>query len=259
MDEPEFLRRICDTVHGYLEVGNEVFDADGARFVRNRSCPRRYDANYVSHVHCTRDDAIDQLLDRTEREFAGFRHRRFDLDPFTPQAFVARLVLADYAGSDTVQLVLDGPVRARVPQVGIQLVESETRWAAYRELITLEWSERSDHIEPETINDFMTNKRCQSSEIRHRLAERDGTPVAYVSSWPGRNGIGMVEDVFTHPAHRHRGIASALIADAVADARARGAGPVVIGARVDDTPKHMYAAMGFRPVLLTTQYLKVLS
>ncbi|HUI27880.1 MAG TPA: GNAT family N-acetyltransferase [Candidatus Kryptonia bacterium] len=258
MNDPEFQQRVCDTVHGYLEVGNEVFVADGATFVRNRACPRRYDANFVSHVRCETDDAIGRLFERVEREFAGFRHRRFDLDPFAPPPLMARLVLADYECSETVQLVLTGALRVSAPEMEIRPVHDEADWATYRELVALEWSERTDRVDPRTIDDFMVNKRGQSPEIRHWLAARDGAAVAYVSSWPGRNGIGLVEDVFTHPAHRHHGLATALIIHAVADARARGAAEIVIGARVDDTPKHMYATMGFRPLLLTRQYLKVL-
>ena len=60
--------------------------------------------------------------------------------------------------------------------------------------------------------------------------------------------MGKVEDLFTVPEHRRQGVATALIAHAVADARARGAGPVLIGADPTDTPKAMYAAMGFAPV-----------
>ena len=66
--------------------------------------------------------------------------------------------------------------------------------------------------------------------------------------------MGKVEDLFTDPDFRGRGVASALIASAVADARERGAGPVLVGARPDDTPRLMYAAMGFRPLCLTRAY-----
>jgi len=38
--------------------------------------------------------------------------------------------------------------------------------------------------------------------------------------------------------------------------REAGAGPVVIVADPDDTPKHMYAAMGFRPVGINRAYWK---
>ncbi len=46
------------------------------------------------------------------------------------------------------------------------------------------------------------------------------------------------------------------LAHAVDDARSRGAGPVVIGAEVNDTPKEMYAALGFQPVCITRGWLK---
>ena len=41
----------------------------------------------------------------------------------------------------------------------------------------------------------------------------------------------------------------------MADCRTRGANPVAIVADVTDTPKHMYAAMGFRPVAVVHKYL----
>ena len=66
----------------------------------------------------------------------------------------------------------------------------------------------------------------------------------------------MVEDLFTRPSHRNRGIARALIHHCVADARARGAVDVLIGAIYDDTPKNAYAAMGFESTCLTWEWLK---
>ncbi len=34
----------------------------------------------------------------------------------------------------------------------------------------------------------------------------------------------------------------------------RGSGPVLIGAEVDDTPKHLYARFGFRAIALTRSF-----
>jgi GNAT superfamily N-acetyltransferase len=92
--------------------------------------------------------------------------------------------------------------------------------------------------------------------VRYFLAWDEDLPRAYFSAWPGEHGIGLVEDLFTEPAFRHRGLATALIARCVKDARARGAELVVIGGDANDTPRHMYAAMGFRPLMLTRQYSK---
>ncbi len=62
--------------------------------------------------------------------------------------------------------------------------------------------------------------------------------------------------MFTHPDFRHRGLATALIDHCVADRRAHGAGPVVIVADPTDTPKRMYAALGFRPVAIKRSWRK---
>jgi GNAT superfamily N-acetyltransferase len=67
--------------------------------------------------------------------------------------------------------------------------------------------------------------------------------------------IGMVEDLFTLPTHRRRGIASAIIARAVADLRRRGAGPILIGAHAGEEPKRLYAGLGFAPLCITRQYI----
>jgi GNAT superfamily N-acetyltransferase len=85
----------------------------------------------------------------------------------------------------------------------------------------------------------------------------DGAAVAYFSSWPGIAGVGMVEDLFTLPSHRGRGIARALIHHGVADARTRGAQSVLIGSDPDDTPKHLYAAMGFEPTCVTWGWTRI--
>ena len=70
------------------------------------------------------------------------------------------------------------------------------------------------------------------------------------------DGVGAVEDLFTHPDFRHRGLATALIHHCVAEVRSEGAGPIVISADTTDTPKRMYAALGFRPVAVKRDYLK---
>jgi hypothetical protein len=44
----------------------------------------------------------------------------------------------------------------------------------------------------------------------------------------------------------------------VADARERGAGPVVIRADPGDTPKHFYNSLGFRPLHMGGEYIKML-
>ena len=87
------------------------------------------------------------------------------------------------------------------------------------------------------------------------LARVAGADCAYGAGALCDNGVGMVEDLFTLPARRRRGVATAIIARAVADLRRRGAGPVLIGAHAGEPPKRLYAALGFAPVCVTREYV----
>ena len=97
-----------------------------------------------------------------------------------------------------------------------------------------------------------------SSDVKMWIIRCDGEDCGYFASWPGRNGVGMVEWLFTAPQQRRRGFATALVAHAVGDARERGASAVLIGARAagDGVPRRMYEALRFRPVCLTQAFTR---
>ena len=88
------------------------------------------------------------------------------------------------------------------------------------------------------------------------MAYAEGAPRAFFSSWTSSEGVAVLDFLYTHPDYRRRGLATALIHHCVADSRARGAGPVALETDPSDTPKHMYAAMGFRPLSVSYEYLK---
>src|SRR5690606_34623357 len=103
---------------------------------------------------------------------------------------------------------------------------------------------------------MIANKRAKTPMVRSWFALVAGVPRAFFSSWPGENGVGMIEDLFCHPDFRRQGLGTALIARCVQDARERGAGPVLITSNVGESPKHMYAAMGFRPLYVLRSWTK---
>lgn len=263
LDELELMQRVSDTTAGYLALGCETFEAESARFVRNRDCPDLWDANHVSHVRCESDAQFERLLKRADAEFSHCQHRRFDLDPGTPPQLAARLAVEGYTPNETIELLLEGELDAQPRALDIRPIETDAEWGAYGELQEMDFRETTARQGREFNADvparFLIVKRAKLPEVRYWLAYADDVPGAYFASWPGRNGVGIVEDLFTHPEYRHRGVATALIAHCVADARARGAGPVVIGADPTDTPKLMYAAMGFRPLFVARSYIRHLS
>jgi len=252
--DEELLRRAYETLQGYYELGCEVIDERLARFVRDRNAPRIYDVNLVHSVRAATERDADAVLARADEVFAGLPHRVFHIDPWTPPAFEARLVLEGFAFEDELELLLESDLALEdePPAVEIRCVDSDADWAVVRRLARLDHEETAlRRLHPvwdeDVTTEMVATKRAKAPDLRFWLARSDGVDCAFLSSWPGANGVGKVEDLFTHPDFRHRGIATALIAHCVGDARARGAGPVLIGALLNDTPMHMYAAMGFRP------------
>ena len=254
-------RATVETDEGYMALGNERFKAEGAVFVRNREIPEIWDANHVGHVTASTPREIERLLERVEREFEGFKHRRFHIDFTTPPEFEARLALEGYQRNDGLVMLLEGELNGEPREIDIREVTDGTGWKEYDALHEVDWREYHTRLPETTFNEetaaqAMRARRSKSPPVRYWLAYVDGRPAAYLASWGGENGVGQVEDLFTHADFRRRGLASALIHHSVAAARRDGAGPVIIAADPTDTPKQMYAALGFRPVALKRNYLK---
>jgi GNAT superfamily N-acetyltransferase len=257
----DLTKRCVEVLQGYFELGNTSSPIPLATLVRNPQIPRVHDANCVTRVRAGTPEQVDALLEAVEHQMADASQRTFKLDPLTPSAFEARLLLDDHDIDTEVQMLLDGDLRARQPKVEIRPVVDERDWASLARLFRMDHEEEAERAgrQPfpiEVTEQIVTQKRLKAPAIRFFLAVADASDVAFFSSWPGRGGIGKVEDLFTRPDHRGRGFATALIAHCVADARARGAGRVLIGAEADDTPRHLYADLGFTPVLVLRSYTR---
>jgi len=245
-----------------LALGHEVFDADGARFVRDRRLPDIWEANRICTVTAASPAAIDRLLARAECEYAGFGHRRFDLDFTTPPAVEARLVLEGYRAREFLVMALEGQWQGRSAVADIRACDDAEAWAAYDALKREDWRESARRLglsEGRVGGQMVDSHRRRCPPARYWLAWADGAPRGFVSAWEGTDGVGQVEDLFVHPEARGRGLAAALIRYGVAECRRAGAGPVVIVADADDTPRLAYARMGFQPVAVTRAYLRTVT
>jgi len=244
-----------------LALGHEVFVADGARFVRNAAFPRIRDANHISDVTASAPAEIDALLSRAEREFAGYPHRRYDLDFITPPAFEARLQLDGYERSESLVMLLDGALAGVAQPFVVRPILTDDDWRAFGALAALDWAEyRERHglpVEAAVGDEMAGTHRGKCPPLTYWLAEIDGVPRGYFSSWAGVDGYGQVEDLFVQQEYRHRGLATALLHRTVAHCREQGARGVVIVADPTDTPKRMYAAMGWRPVAVKREYRRM--
>jgi GNAT superfamily N-acetyltransferase len=158
-------------------------------------------------------------------------------------------------------MVLEGELNTPQRFFEVKPVLIDPDWAEYMKLDAAWWQERStEYFGPYNMllhTEFMASKRLKSPPVRSWMACVESVPRAFLSSWQGRNGMGMLEDLYTHPDFRHRGLATALIAAGVRNARSNGAGPLLIVADPDDTPKQMYERLGFRPLFLIREFLRV--
>jgi len=257
------LARVYEALYTHLAQGNRVVDTGLARFVSNPAAPSVYDANHGQAVRAASEAEIDAVLERADETFADCRHRRFFIDPWTPPTFEARLALNGYEPHGELVLLLDGNLGSDsppIPGVELRLVDSDDEWRSFEQLLRLDHEEEATRgigVRSSELTRQMTlTKRAKAPEVRFWLARVDGADCAFCSSWSGVGRVGIVEDLFTHQDFRHRGIATALIRHCVADARARGAGPVAISALLADTPKLMYDALGFRPYVVNRSYLR---
>ena len=250
------------TDYGWMALGNERLESGGATFIRNPSVALIRDANQVISVTASTPGAVDGLLARADREYADCPHRQFRIDFATPPEFEARLALEGYARDETLLMLLEGEPAGTAKPHDIRPVQSEAAWRDYAELHEVDWRERAETvpggIDAAVVEQMMRCRRAKSPPVRYWIAYVDGEAGAYLASWEGLDGVGQVEDLFTHPEFRHRGLATALLHHCVADCRAHGAGPVVIAADITDTPKRMYAALGFRPVATSRTYRREL-
>ncbi len=262
MSDPErdLARRALAVNQANLALGHEAFVADGAAFVRDSDYPRVYDANHVADITASTPDEIARLLARVETEFEHCAHRRYHADFMTPPALEARLQLDGFQVSNSLVMLLEGVLRGTAKPCDIRAVEGDAAWEAFFALNKHDWQEYAARLgksdDATTGVDLARSQVAKSPPVRYWLAYADGEARGYFNSWEGIDGVGQVENLFVQAEYRHRGLATALIHHCVDDARAHGAGPIVIVADATDTPKQMYAAMGFRPVAIKREYLK---
>ena len=258
----ELTRQICATYAAHLALGHEIEERDGARFVRFVRTPMVWDANYIQPFEIADFDQARRLLGLVEDWLEAFSHRRVFADPSTPEVFLALLAAEDYQASPTLQLVLEGELAGERPAPReIRPIQAQSDWESLATLKRVRDVEDCERTGREIWDASVTQQmvevvRVKAPDVQFFIAREDERDVAYFSSYPGKDGVGMVEDLFTLPEARGRGIARALIHHCVEDARRRGAKAVLIGADPTDTPKNAYVAMGFRPACVTWSWLK---
>jgi GNAT superfamily N-acetyltransferase len=243
-------------VQQYWSLGSDALALSGATAVFH---PAASDHPLGTFLCDVRTEDIDAVLSESH-QVTGTPFTRVLVDPDTPAPAEAHLALHDWQLDIQLQLVLPETTAVPSPTAPPRPVEDNEDWLRIYDLF------RIDHLEedrragkparPEAASrSAVALRRSLSPAATYFLAERDGHAVGCIAAW-AHDGVGIVEDVFVHPANRGSGIATDMIRHAVLQARDCGAGPILIGAQVDDTPKHLYARFGFRPAAVLRSYTR---
>jgi GNAT superfamily N-acetyltransferase len=257
----ELVERVCAAYSRQRALGH-LSERDAlCCVVHDERHSQLWAANHVSAVRASTHAQIDEVMHRAERAFAHCEHRLFVVDPLTPARFVAALAQDDYNElTPTILLALDGQLRRAPRELDIRPAASEDDWASIERLVAEDHSEGArSHgrtLSREVTRAMIASYRGKAPDCQFFIARVGRLDCAYGAGvWCG-DAIGVIEDLFTLPAYRRRGVATALIARAVAHVQARGASTVLIGAHATERPKRLYAALGFVPLCLTREYIR---
>ena len=101
---------------------------------------------------------------------------------------------------------------------------------------------------PEVVAQLVEYARRETRVTpEHRFVVDDGGVPIGMSCFRLIDGLAQVEDVFVVPEARGRGVGGALVARAIAEARAAAPQTTFIVADADDRPRALYARLGFQP------------
>ena len=227
---------------GYLSRYQETVGALGAQHVQLRweeaLEPDSTAVATASGPTPAPDPAPDPELD------AAARARGLELSAVTV------LLLGDLADPAAAPVATFAPVPAPEGEAGGAV---DRRWHASTVLYRYATGETPDQWRGED-GGFTAWSVAQQRELatagrcRVWVATRHAIPVARCTLLHDRQGLAVVEDVVTHPAHRGRGIASGLVHAAVADHLAVDPGARVgVAAAPGTAGELLYRRLGFRP------------
>lgn len=201
---------------GYHVAGNRSRTVADGVLVVNRDHPQVSDANVLLHPVTRTPSRAVEVVSTVVRELAHTDAPVIQLGATPAAPLEAHLAVDGWSVEPIVDMLLDGPPTGTPRPVGIRPVVSDADWASLRQLWRIDHLEEADrgrrHAVPRTYTDAVVSaKRAKQPSLRLWLAAVDGHDAAFVTSWADPRVGGQVEDLFTAPTYRGRGLARALL------------------------------------------------
>ena len=259
----DLARSIAEAYRWQRRLGNTLIAAPHCHIVADPAHPQVWDSNHADEVTARTDAEIDAVFAAMDRHLDHTPWRVIHTDGFTPDAFFARLALDDFKERPvTIQMALRGELTDRGAAIDLRPVADDADWDALLQLVLADHAEgrRTGGLDlsPKFSAAVVAGNRAKSGAYHLHLAMRDGVAVAYGGHAIAPNGAGMIEDLFTLPSARRRGIAAAMIAAFTDRLRDAGCHTIFLGALATEEPKHLYARLGFHPVMLARTWAREL-
>ena len=257
----DLARTIAEAYRWQRRLGATLIEERYCYIVSSPPCPEVWDLNHADKVTAATELETEAVFAAMDHCLAHTPWRVVHADCFTPDAFLARLALEGFCERPpTIQMALRGELTDRGARVDLHPVQTDADWQALLGLLVANHGEGSASgnldLPPGFSADMLSGFRAKGPQYQFYLAMSDGAPAAYGACAKAPNGAGMIEDLFTLPSARRRGIATGMIAAFADQLRASGCQPVFLGALANDKPKRLYARLGFRPITLARAWVR---
>lgn len=244
---------VAEARRWYREQGYAPVERDGVTAVVTPAHPDTWEANWLQAGPAADAAAVFAALDRHGLDVVV-------VDALTPPAVEAALALAGFTAQVTViELLARGTVASShpLPTVLTERV-GEANWPVFVDLVDRDQHEgkRTGERDEGVSAGLIDGMQRRQETCDYWLLRTHDAAVGYGMTAACPNGLGLIESLFTLPEHRGRGLMSAFITAAAARLRGGGCDGVFLDAHAHDTPKHLYARLGFTPVALTRTWVR---
>ena len=247
--------RVATARRWFRQLGYLPIEAAGITAVVTPAHPDTWDANWVQAGQAATSAAVVAALHRHHP--TGWQ--TVVTDALTPPGVEAALALADFREAVTLVEMATAvlmPPPALAPMTLLPVDEPEwPRFAALIDADHREGKRTGEHSEAVAAG-LTEGMRRRHGACDYWLLVEDGIDAGYGMTAVCPNGLGLIENLFTVPERRGRGLMSAFIVASAARLKAAGCDALFLDAHVRDTPKRLYARLGFKPVALTRTWVR---
>lgn len=240
----------------YRRQGYAAVEENGVTVVATPAYPTTWEANWAcADPGVTADDVLAAL----DRHMAHASSWVVHADALTDPALEAALALADFRVENTLIEMVAREIASPhvIPFVTLERVGAGN-WDAFAALVDADMREgkRTGEHDAGVAAGLLDAMQRRMGPCDYWLLCDGEAAAGYGMTAACPNGLGLIENLFTLPEQRGRGLMSGFIAEAARRLRDAGCDAVFLDAHAHDSPKRLYARVGFEPIALARTWVK---